>query len=333
MSLRSGIPGAEGYSDEFHTAALSPDQLLVARSLLLDRAATVAVGHLRAVGIPSILLKGAAIATWLYGAGQVRPYVDVDLLVPPSQFERAKETLAELGYEHRLRGADPAELGPLEQDLVGPDNICIDLHYGLLGTTAAVERCWEVLSRHTIPLCLPGGEVSALDLPARTMHLALHAAQNGPVDRKAVADLERGLVQVGRDCWRDAAGIADEMGAAQAFAAGLRLLPAGEALADELSLTRRMTVELALRTRSAPTDAIFFERLGQAPGLRRKSALVVRKLFPTPALLRSNSTMARRGPLGLALAWISHPLSVAGRLVPALVAWFKACRATRRSGR
>lgn len=308
------------------------DLPLVARSLLLDRAAGVAVDHLEAAGIPSILLKGAAIATWLYGAGEVRPYLDVDLLVPPSQFERAKEVLAELGYQHRLRGADPAEINTREQELLGPQDICIDLHYGLLGAAAPVERCWEVLFERTVPFRLAGGQVAALDLPARAMHLAMHAAQNGPVDRKAVADLDRGLVKVDRDGWQEAAGIAEEMGAAQAFAAGLRLVPAGEALADELSLTRRMTVELALRTRSAPQDAIFFERLGEAPGVRRKSALVLRKLFPTAALLRSNSAMARRGPLGLAVAWISHPLSVARRLGPALLAWYQARRAARRSG-
>ncbi len=34
-------------------------------------------------------------------------------------------------------------------------------------------------------------DVAALDITARARHLALHAAQNGPIDSKAEADLER----------------------------------------------------------------------------------------------------------------------------------------------
>lgn len=310
----------------------SSDLLLVGHSLLLDQAALAAAGHLRALGIPSILLKGAAIATWLYDEGEVRPYLDVDLLVPPSMFAHAKEGLAELGYEHRLSGAAPIEFGPREQELVGPGDVCIDLHAGLVGAAAGLERGWEVLSAHTTPFRLGAGEVQILDVAARAMHLAMHAAQNGPVDRKALNDLERGLAKVEREVWRQAAEIAGEIGAEQAFAAGLRLLPAGEALADDLSLTRSMTVELLLRTGSAPQDAIFFERVHQAIGARRKSALLARKLFPTAAFLRSSSAMARRGGWGLALAWISHPLSLVPRLGPALVAWVRARRALGRSG-
>ena len=73
------------------------DLLVVGRSLFLDSKAGAAVQHLRAAGVPSIVLKGKAIATWLYEAGEARPYADVDLLVPPAQFERATELLAELG--------------------------------------------------------------------------------------------------------------------------------------------------------------------------------------------------------------------------------------------
>lgn len=309
----------------------SSNLLLVGHSLLLDQAGVAAASHLRARGIPSILLKGAAIATWLYDEGEVRPYLDVDLLVPPSLFAQAKEGLAELGYEHRLRGAHPIEFGPREQELVGPGDVCIDLHSGLVGAAAGLERGWEVLSAHTTPFRLGAGEVQVLDVAARAMHLAMHAAQDG-ADRKALNDLARGLAKVERDIWRQAADIAGEIGAEQAFAAGLRLLPAGEALADDLSLTRSMTVELVLRTGSAPQDAIFFERVRQASGARRKSALLARKLFPTAAFLRSSSAMARRGGLGLALAWISHPLSLVPRLGPALAAWVRARRALRRSG-
>lgn len=317
--------------NEMSTEGPSPSMVIVARSLLLDRAAAVAVEHLRRGGVPSILLKGAAIATWLYDSGEARPYVDVDLLVPPAQFDIATELLSELGYRPRLIGADRSELGPKELDLLGPTNLCIDLHHGLLGASGPAQYCWEVLDDHTVTLRMGEGiEVPVLDLPARVMHLALHAAQNGPIDAKAVNDLERGLSKVRRSDWERAAVLAKQIGAAEAFAAGLRLVPAGQALADELSLTRRLTVELALRTRSAPPEAMFFERLREAQGARAKAALLRRRLFPTPASLRDKSALARSGPVGMFVARLVHPYTVAARLGPAWIAWLRAWRLTKR---
>ncbi len=309
-------------------SAVNPDLLSVARSLLLDREAAVAIEALRAAGVPSILLKGASIATWLYNDGVARPYLDVDLLVSPSQFCKATQVLADLGYAPRLIGADPAELGPRELDLIGPSNVSIDLHHGLLGLAGPPERSWQILARRTVTMRLAGADVCVLDVPARAMHLALHAAQNGPVDVKAVTDLERGLAMVHRADWEEAARLAGELEATEAFAAGLRLVRTGRVIADDLALTRRMTVELALRIQSAPSEAIFFERLSEARWIRGKTALLARKLFPTSAWLRANSALALRGPPGLICARLLHPLSVATRLVPAFRAWYRARKAT-----
>ena len=304
------------------------DLTVAARSLLLDRLAARSTERLCSEGIQSILLKGAAIASWLY-EGEVRPYLDVDLLVSPTQFEKAERVLAELGYVHWLEGADAVELGPKERELIGPDGLCIDLHLGFVGVPGPPLRCWEILVKRTVGFTLAGTHVEILDIPARAMHLALHAAQNGPIDRKAIADLERGLAQVDHDQWRSAASLAQEMGATEAFAAGLRLVPAGRRLAERLSLPMRITVELVLRTRSAPQQAIFFERVREAPGARRKVALVARKLFPTTTYLRANVPVARRGRLGLFAARARHPWFVARGAGPALIAWLRARSATR----
>lgn len=309
--------------------AVNPDLVAAARALRLDGVAGVAISRLRAAGVASILLKGPTIASWLYTDGETRPYWDIDLLISPANLETAKLVLAAMGFVHTMRGAHPAEVGPREQELFGPDGVCIDLHIGLLGVDAPEQRCWEVLVQHTEPFRLPGGvEATALDLPARTMHLALHVAQNGPIDVKALGDLERGVGRVDREGWRAAAELATELDAIEAFAAGLRLVPQGAALADELSLTRRMTVELALRTHSAPQTAIFFERLAGAPGARKKVTLLARKLFPTAVWLRANSGLARRGRLGLLCARGTHPWSVLRRFPGAFLEWRAARRAT-----
>ena len=164
------------------------------------------------------------------------------------------------------------------------------------------------------------------------MHLALHAAQNGPVDIKAMTDLARGLAILDSATWEEAARLAEELGAGEAFAAGLRLTAPGRLLADRLSLTDRMTVELALRTRSAPTEAIFFERLREAKGTGTKLVLLARKLYPTRATLQDHFPIARRGRFGRLCARIIHPFSVASRLPAAFFAWIEARRATNESG-
>ncbi len=305
--------------------ASEPSLLAVARSLLLDREAASVVAHLQQAGVPSILLKGAAIATWLYNDGSPRPYCDVDILVSPSHMDRALEALGRLGYAERVRGAHPAEVGPKEVELIGPTNMVIDLHHGLLGATVPSEQCWDVLSGQTVLMTVAAtAEVPVLNLPARAMHLALHAAQNGPIDVKAISDLERGLSEAEIEVWQEASRIAKRIGAEQAFAAGLRLVPAGRALADQLSLTRSITVELALRTASVTQDALFFERFSRTHGRREKAALLLRKVFPTPATMRANYALARRGSLGLLCAWVRHPFSLARRFGPAILAWYRA---------
>lgn len=329
LGFRTGRHGQWWYSAlGMATMGLSPDLNVAARSLLLDRLAARSSEKLRSEGIESILLKGAAIATWLYG-GEVRPYLDVDLLVSPALFEKATQVLAELGYVHWLDGADAVELGPMERELIGPDGLCIDLHLGFVGVPGPPLRCWEIMVEHTVGFTLAGTHLQTLDIPARTMHLALHAAQNGPIDRKAIADLERGLAQVDLDDWRSAASLAEELGAMEAFAAGLRLAPAGQRLAERLALPKRISVELVLRTRSAPQQAIFFERVREARGARRKAALVARKLYPTTTYLRANVPVARRGRLGLFAARVGHPWFVARSTGPALSAWLRARSATR----
>ena len=308
-------------------SATDPETLSVARALLLDRAAARAVEHLDGAGVRSILLKGAAIANWLYTDGSVRSYRDVDLLVSPADFERATMLLGELGYVPLLQGAHSSELGPRELDLIGPGNVLIDLHHGLIGASGAPQHCWEVLAGRSVPMSMGSGRhVPVLDVPARAMHLATHAAQNGPVDAKAIADLERGVAMLSKSVWREAASVAEEIGAQEAFAAGLRLVPGGVVLADDFALTHRMNVELVLRTRSAPQQAIFFERFLATDVTRAKIALLVRQLFPTAANLRLNSAMARRGSWGILCARAIHPFSVASRLGPSLVAWYKARR-------
>lgn len=309
----------------------APDDLAVAiRTLLLDHAAATAVTSLDEKGVGSVLLKGAVLASWLY-EGEIRPYGDVDLLVDPGNRDLAARILADDGYRHRLEGAADSEIGAYEIELVKPGGACIDLHHSLLGVSAGPARCWEVLSRRTVSMVVGGATVQVLDEPSRAMHLALHVAQNGPIDRKAVDDLERGLRRLPVELWRDAVDVARELDALEALSGGLRVTEAGTRLADRLGVAPPRDVALLLRIASAPQEALQIQNLVEADSLGRRLRLVGRKLWPTTAYMRTQLPGQPAAPLALVVARLVRIAGLPAKFAVALRSWRHARQTSRRS--
>jgi hypothetical protein len=111
------------------------------------------------------------------------------------------------------------------------------------------------------------------------------------------------------------------------MAAGLRLLPAGQQLAEQLGLTTRMDTETVLRAASSPPLAEGFERLSQAGSGREWVRRVARLLVPDAAYLRWWTPLANRGPAGLALAYVWRMGWLVAHLVPGYRAWRRARKA------
>src|SRR6266566_5277767 len=70
----------------------------VSVGLALDALATQVTAALADVGIRAILLKGPALADWLYG-GESRQYSDVDLMIARADTVVAERLLEDLGFE------------------------------------------------------------------------------------------------------------------------------------------------------------------------------------------------------------------------------------------
>ena len=133
-------------------------------------------GHGDARGrIPPPLLKGPSIAAWLYGDGAARRYADSDLLVAPGPIDAqgrffGSSDFTLWGYSwHRdsqtwLRRSDSSN---------------VDLHRSVIGAFAPPDTVWHELAAHTDTLRVGGIDVEVLCLPARAVHVALHAAQHG----------------------------------------------------------------------------------------------------------------------------------------------------------
>ncbi|MBT4640767.1 MAG: nucleotidyltransferase family protein [Deltaproteobacteria bacterium] len=65
------------------------------------------VSEFNKIGIPSLLLKGVALAQQLYGDISLRPSRDIDLLIQPSQLQKANQVLKQLGYQHQYFDIEP----------------------------------------------------------------------------------------------------------------------------------------------------------------------------------------------------------------------------------
>ncbi len=301
-----------------------PDALRFAvLSFSVDRITAEVTRALEDASIESIVIKGPAIATWLYGDDIARLYTDTDLLIRRRDWAKAMETLDLLGFQD--------DLGPMAHPRMESgaghlwarvsDNAEADLHYTLFGIGAKPEELWEAFSEDAVREPIGGVEVSMPSHAARLLHIALHAVQHGgEAQVKPMADLKTALAKVPEETWSEALELANRLDAEDTFAAGLRLTKAGRELAESIGVGGSRSVDGDLRLGRVPM-AEGVREFVETPGMRGKIALLVRELFPSRTFMRWWSPLARRGTLGMVLAYLWRPLRLAYRAVPAFRAW------------
>ena len=334
----AGTSGASGEEDRVAAA--------VAR-LRVDALGMEVVQALSADGVRAVLLKGPAIATWLYERGE-RTYGDVDLLVAPADFRRAHTVLVAQGFRasvdptvRGVQGLDPGvepwhdvAVKAVEYHRAEGGSGWVDLHQSLeWGHPAAV---WNVLSEGTDRLVLAGREVEVPSQAGRALVVALHALQHsGQLGRaepanRAVADLERAVQRASEPVWQRAAELAARLGLELQLLGGLRMVAGGPELAARLGLPGGNQVDArieALTAMLATPQARWFERLGQARGAFARVRFVGRGLFPPRESLRAADPRADRGWLGLASAHARRLARIVAPGLSALRAWRRARRA------
>jgi hypothetical protein len=156
---------------------------------------------------------------------------------------------------------------------------------------------------------------------------ALHAAQHGAGAARPIEDLERAVQRVDQETWRQAASLAQELGAGSAFSVGLRLTSRGCELAERLGLSfEAPSRALRLISSTPPRTAMGIEQLVTAKGARARMTLLGRKLAPSRESMRYHYPGARRGRSGLATAYVSRFFSLALSLPRGWRAWHGAAR-------
>ncbi len=252
--------------------------IAAARALAVDAACAQVVRAWQERGIDPILLKGPTTAAWLYPA-EPRGYNDADLLVAPDRVRETEAMLEELGFAP----ATQPDAEHSNQWTRGADGSIIDLHSTIWGTTRPPLHVWNELQGWVEPYRIGPVTSRALRLPARALHLALHAAQHPDVP-KPREDLRRALERTSLSDWREAERLAERLWALPLMAYGLQLEPIGRELLGRLPLAR---AGLVAELEDAPL-AIGFARLAATRGLRAKVELLAEGLVSPPPQSRSN---------------------------------------------
>ena len=293
---------------------------LAAQTLVVDAATAEVIAALARRTVDCILLRGPAVARRLYDAVELRSYIDADLLVSPNQVIDAERALSAIGFTPLADDSDLSHHRPVHAREWQRGNVSVDLHRRVAGCTAPDDVIWQTFHEHSEVVSLAGVSARIPSPSALALIVALHAAHNGPRMPKPLADLARALARFDDATWNEASQLAERAGASPAFAAGLRLLPAGVARAPRVA----PTIDVALRSSGAPPLSLGIDWLLRAPGIREKAALVKHVVLPPSGALRTWRPLARRGRTGLIAAYVSHPFWLIAHTIPSLRAVMRA---------
>jgi hypothetical protein len=295
---------------------MDADLAAIAQAVRIDAMTADVVTALRAAGVEPVLLKGPVIAERLY-AGRGRGYVDADLLVAPRDHERAEGVLGRLGFERQAREWEDPDRMEHDAPWRRPqDAMAIDLHRTLPGARAvSPQELWRRIEPHLTPWTIPDARVPVrvLDDPGLALLVALHAAHHlreGVDARRPLADVSRAVERLPVADWEAAARLAAALRSGAEMARGLHAAPGGAELAARLALPAPAT---------GHEGAFGFERLARTRGTLARARVLARALAPPPSYLRWTSPLARRGPGGLVLAYLSRPFALAAYAARAIL--------------
>ncbi len=250
--------------------------------------------------IPVVVLKGSALASWLYPSEGSRLFTDVDILVRQSAKEQAAAILLENGWTRGPRVADFREpyLGQESFQKEGALPIHVELHWHILDLPYFKERIpmdwfWD----RTQKLEVQGNPILAFSPTAQLLHLCAHLGIHHREPRLIWSyDLALLLTRQREQInWSELAEAMRLFNLGQAVQDSLRLVweswgvgipPEGKTLLSGVkpsSLERLSAHAMAARQVAAGPawDGLF------GPSLQRNWNYWLRALFPNQAYMRS----------------------------------------------
>ena len=291
----------------------------LAHNFAVDALTAEAVGAFGREGIETLVLKGPVFAKWLY-PGEVRPYVDCDLMVAPDDRAHAVRVLERLEFmEHLPWMPTPLSLDPGGTAFSRPGEGMVDLHCQLPGLDGDPDAIWGRLAASAERQVIAGVELRVPDRDTVLLHVVLHAAHHAnQVDGKPLEDLRRALALAEQAEWPRALELARAYKGVPAFAAGLQLLPEGEDLARRLGLGEVRSFRHEIRREDNVIAEELYALLFADTGIRQKVVIAASDIFPKPDYMRWWSPLAQRGKLGLAFAYLWRMIWIIGQAPAAI---------------
>lgn len=260
-------------------------------------------------GIPCLWLKGVALAQTVYPAPDLRPMLDVDLLVPYAQRSAALHVLEAIGYRLLPQLFDGTEALKHHYALQGPEGgkILVELHFRLLGAAdrllppAGLEWFWQqtmkVESVRVESVEAGRGGWSTLRPEAHLLYLAAHALlQHGEADLRLLRffDLHQIIATTPDFDWGFLVAAAASLGWTYSTARGLQwahylfATPLPETVLEQLAARRpeHDTIVHAQRRGQARTlsEAVLHDLATMGWGDRLRTAQ--RIILPPPAYMK-----------------------------------------------
>jgi hypothetical protein len=167
------LPGAEAERIR-RQAAVIEFRMAVAETVLGE-----VIRRLAAAGIPVMLLKGAALATTVYGSFAARPMGDLDVLVPPDQANRAWQLLVDAGWRKEFEGGAAFYEGHHHlAALVDPKGlgIVLEIHRAILPPSGPFLLDEAELWRDATAVPLGTNEALVPSREHQLLHLCAHFA-------------------------------------------------------------------------------------------------------------------------------------------------------------
>lgn len=135
------------------------------------------LGALEAAGVPTLVIKGGALAQAFAQAGAARPMSDVDIVVPTSRATAALTTLADLGW----RAPHPVPAGFVRVQhaahLASPDGrLRCDLHWHVYWECCGPgddDDLWAA----SVPIVVGGTPTRGLAPADQLLHLCVHGSR------------------------------------------------------------------------------------------------------------------------------------------------------------
>lgn len=169
--------------------------LIRERAIAAAQTATLTeiIAALRAASIPSVVLKGGALAHLLYPEPGLRPKEDLDILVPPDAGEAARAVLCELGFHAPPPSSRYDRLQhhlPIAHRQTGDILVYVEIHVAAFNLLMDHELTFQNLERPLVDYSAGGEQMQTL-APTQMLWMQYHGLRKlaEPVRYLHLADL------------------------------------------------------------------------------------------------------------------------------------------------